>query len=576
MAALQRATSYLSQVFLSPEMFLFGLLAIPVVLLLYFVRKRPEEEVMPSMMFFMEEEGDSSASAALRFLRRNLMLLLHLFLVLGFAAAAAEPFFEDEEVPESAVVILDVSASMQDDMSEARQFALDNLGRTNTVILAGESPRVVGDKVSRGRASSLIRGAEATGEKTDVVAALDRASALQGSVVLASDGDQSTDRSSAEARAEALRDAGRKVLVPQLDEGGQRHAITGVSASPDSFSAEVANLAERPRNITVTSGNTSRTLSLLSGASASAEFPVSIGTQVASLPEDDVPADNTAYVSYPEDEQAEVVHISNGGDRFLETAVRQISFTEYQKVEPPLDSVPRADIYVVGRTDRVLSESINDIEDRTADGGGLVVIGREGLRPGRYDSLDVSGVGELEKADVEVREPVRASVSNTSVLGFSSARGSSLSRPRRALLRFSHGDGEVLLFNMNSSDFGPSFVYPVFWKRLFQDMVERREIPDLNRDTGAALNSTRIEMPSGQERSGFVRMRSPGIYNTSNGLYAANLESRDESVDEADIPPDRSQSRTVKTERNLQSVAAVALAVLVLGELAALRRLGEL
>jgi hypothetical protein len=245
-------------------------------------------------------------------------------------------------------------------------------------------------------------------------------------------------------------------------------------------------------------------------------------------------------------------------------------------VEPPLDSVPEADIYVVGRTDRVLSESITEIEERTEDGSGLVVMGREGLRPDRYDSLDISDVGDLEKTDVEVREPVRASVSNTSVLSVSSGQGSSLSRPRRALLRFSHGDGEVLLFNMNSSDFGPSFVYPVFWKRVFQDMVERQEIPDLNRETGSTLNSTRIELPSGQERSGFVRMRSPGIYNASGGLYAANLESRDESVDETDIPPDRSQSTTVKTERNLQSVAAVALAVLVLGELAALRRLGEL
>ncbi len=238
---------------------------------------------MPSMMFFMEKEGDSSASAALRFLRRNLMLLLHLLLVLGFAAAAAEPFFEDEQVPESAVVILDVSASMQDDMSEARQFALDNLGRTNTVILAGESLRVVGEQVPRRRASSLIRGADATGEKTDVVAALDRASALEGSIVLASDGDQSTDRSSAEARVAALRDAGREVLVPRLEENGQRHAITGVSVSPESFGVEVANLAERPRNITVTSGNASRTLSLLPNASASAEFAAS-GRNAGRLP----------------------------------------------------------------------------------------------------------------------------------------------------------------------------------------------------------------------------------------------------------------------------------------------------
>nr|EGQ40102.1 MAG: hypothetical protein J07AB56_08300 [Candidatus Nanosalinarum sp. J07AB56] len=444
------------------------------------------------------------------------------------------------------------------------------------MILAGESLRVVGEQVPRGRASSLIRGADATGEKTDVVAALDRASALEGSIVLASDGDQSTDRSSAEARVAALRDAGREVLVPRLEENGQRHAITGVSVSPESFGVEVANLAERPRNITVTSGNASRTLSLLPNASASAEFAASGGTQVASLPEDGVPADNTAHVSYPDEEQADVIHVSNSGDRFLETAVQQISFTDYRMVEPPLDSVPEADIYVVGRTDRVLSESITEIEERTEDGSGLVVMGREGLRPDRYDSLDISDVGNLEKTDVEVREPVRASVSNTSVLSVSSGQGSSLSRPRRALLRFSHGDGEVLLFNMNSSDFGPSFVYPVFWKRVFQDMVERQEIPDLNRETGSTLNSTRIELPSGQERSGFVRMRSPGIYNASGGLYAANLESRDESVDETDIPPDRSQSTTVKTERNLQSVAAVALAVLVLGELAALRRLGEL
>jgi len=84
---------------------------------------------MPAMMFFMKDKKSGKAHTALRRLMRNLILLFHILLILGFAGALAHPFFESPSTSDNTVVVFDTSASMNNDIEQAREFVKSNLGK---------------------------------------------------------------------------------------------------------------------------------------------------------------------------------------------------------------------------------------------------------------------------------------------------------------------------------------------------------------------------------------------------------------------------------------------------------------
>lgn len=562
--------AFLNSYFLSPYGLLAALGLVPLILF-YLMKPEPEEQVMPSLAFFMKKQRSGKANQALHRLIMNLLLIFHILMVLGFAAAAAEPYVTADQKPQETVVVLDRSASMSNDVDEARKFVRQNLGAENTVVVAGEDVEVPMEKASSLRVRNYLRSYSTRDVETDIASAVEIASDYSGRVVVASDLDQTVnDRDPVETLRD-LRQGGRDIQVMDTDNSNS-WGIIRVEPGRNTASVDIKNFMDREAGITVDINGESRQHSVKAGSVKTVTFTPERSNTVELEP-DSMEADNRAYISVPGRKNFEVVLVSDSGNPFLEKALELIEFTSVETATPPLETVPEADAYIIGRTDRLLQTTVKQVEEETGNGAGLVVFSQPGLQDRNLESLPVRLKGGARNRSVEIEQPVRTSIGDTKVFRASKTRGESLSTPGAAMVRSGYGRGEVLFYNIKDSDFNREFMYPVFWKRVLDSLLDRPALDELNRDTGSRINGSRIETPAGERRDGEITLDEAGFYNSSN-LYAANLASEDESATE-DV---KFETRTVEatTEKNLQKVSAVLLALLASLELLYLIYSGDL
>lgn len=570
--ALGQLLPFLNTYFLAPAG-LLALLALLPLLLFYLMKPEPEERVLPSMTFFMEEERSGRVEQALRTLQRNLVLLLHVLLVIGIAAALAKPFVMGEQTTGTAVVVVDVSASMADDMAEMRGFVAEHAGKRTTLVVAGEHVSVPLEGVSRRRAVSEAGDLEARDVETDIRSALEVARGYDGPIAVASDLDQTVGGGDATAAVEQLQAAGRRVTVMDTA-AGNRWGIVNVDIGRGNSSVDIKNVQETDASVTLRAGTAEQRIDIPAGAVETVTVPTPAGRTTLQLEEDPVPADNTAAISVPEQRSFEVLLISGTGNPYLETAVDLINFTTIDTASPPLNTVPDADVYIVGRSEQMLRSTAAELERRTRDGAGLVVVGQDGIFE-KMSILPVERTGDRRNVTVEIREPRRVLVGETAVFGVKRTRGEALAT-HNALVRARHGKGEVVLYNLQDSDFHFDFLYPVFWKDLLGQLTDRPTVSERNRRTGGTLNVSRATTPDGTTAEGPVRLTDAGFYETGQATFTANLFSPDESGEEDITVADAATEGSGRTEKPLQPLAVALVLVLALGEFGYLRYRGSL
>ncbi|MDY6761656.1 MAG: BatA and WFA domain-containing protein [Candidatus Nanohaloarchaea archaeon] len=546
---------------------LLALLALLPLLAIYLMRPEPEERVMPSMQFFMEEKRSGRMRKALRTLQRNLVLLLHILFIAVLAGALAGPYITGEEAAEHAVVVVDRSASMADDMDALHDFVERHAGRRNTLVLAGEEVAVPLENVGTQRLLDRVVTVSARDVETDIMTALEVASRYTGKVAVASDLDQTVGNGDAAAAVQDLKSSGRTVAV--MDTGaGNRWGIIDVNAQQGNSTVDVKNVMDRAAQVTVTAGPTSTSLTIPAGAVETVTVPTPPGKTTVELESDPVPADNTAFISIPPDRRFRVLLISGPGNRYLEKAVELINFTAIETVTPPVNQVPRADVYVIGRTDRLLRSTVEEVESRVRSGASLVVFAQNGIFQ-KLSSLPVRRTGAPRNETVEIEQPRRVLVGSTTVFPLRRISGEAMAT-HNALVRAGHGDGEVVLYNIQDRDFRFDFLYPVFWKDLLQQLTDRPTVAAWNRETGERLNASTVEPPGGSEQAG-ATMVNAGFYEADRATVAANLESPDESGEEQATVDTSGLTGTDRTKKPMKPYVAALLFVMALGEFGYLR-----
>lgn len=561
-------TGQLSSFFASP-VGLAALAALVPLLLFYLIKPEPEEQVMPSMMFFMERKESGKVSQAFNRLVSNLVLLLQVLFVAGTAAAIAGPLVQGFERPESTVMVLDRSASMEDDMSEAKNYLKSRIGDQNTLIVADSSSRVVVERATPGEFRSAVNSIESADTGTDIASALQRASEYDGEVVVASDLDQSVSSRDIKPLLDSI-DATRKLEIFEAS-NSNRHGIVNVEPSGNNVTLEVKNLEDNMRTLEVAHQEGRSSVEVPGREVESLDLPASPGLKEFSLPEDENPADDTAYVSVPETGSFEVMYLGGSDNPYVRKASELISFTDYRYEEAPYDGQMDADIYFVGESSRVLESNIRSIESQVRSRGKAMVIMQQDTSRFKASPAEL---GERQNATVEVLDPVRTTF-ETEILDSSSINGTSLSSPREALVKQTYGEGEVLLYNVEDDGFRFDFVYPIFWKQLFGDFADRPSVESLNLETSQELDEGTLETPGGETRSGEFRATEAGFYTGEEGEFAANLESVDESTEEK-IEYEASGDSSDRERANVQHLASLLLLLLVLGELAYLQWTGEI
>jgi len=562
----------ISEFFLQP-LGLFGLLALIPLIIFYLIRRKPERQVMPAMMFFMKDRKSGKAQTALRKLMRNFILIFHILLVLGFAAALAHPFFEAPANADETVVVFDTSASMSNDIDQAREFVSSNLGSENTLILVDNEVEIAAEETSSRQIMNELRNTKSIDVESNIANGLETASEYSGTIIVASDLDQTVTQKSSKDIIENLRDNDRTVKVMDIQEENS-WGIVDIEPGKQNSSLDIKNFLEKDVEVELKKDNSARKISLEAGNVETVTVEKNTGTTTVELEEDGFKLDNTAYISVPEETNHDVVFITEG-NRYFEKALELIDFVDIEVVEPPVDRQLDADVYVIGETNRVLTETVDQIETDVEQGDSMIVFGHEGVFDLGLDSLPAEKTGSYENTTVNIREPQQISLGKMPIVSAEKTNGESYSSPEHALIRTDYGDGEVFFYNIQDSRFNTNFLYPVFWKHILQDLVDRPSIQELNVQTGEKIEAVQIQTPEGETETGETEIDQKGFYKTETRTYAANLESEDESYSE-EIEFGSTALEQELEKRNVQNLAALLLALLIVGELGYLRRMGEI
>jgi hypothetical protein len=264
--------------------------------------------------------------------RLPLLFFVQAALIAASALALAQPFVKralPPGPPRDAVLVLDVSASMQAKQDGTTRFAqaraaaqarateLGGSGRRLTVIVAAQQPEVVGTQLDGARAADLIGTLEARDTGGNLTAATELAAAQagpQGSIDVFTD--VATDG------LVMSRDARALSTVHRFGTGGENVAIAGVRVLANPFESlgqaraivTLRSYASAPREVTLTLTPLAADGSPGKGVPVARKVTLAPGaTEVASIdgltfagpfratitPEDDLPLDDTVYGFVP-------------------------------------------------------------------------------------------------------------------------------------------------------------------------------------------------------------------------------------------------------------------------------------
>lgn len=554
----------ISQYFLNP-IGLLGLLALIPLAVFYLMKPKPEEQVMPSMRFFQQDTGTSQLKKAFRTLLRNFVLLLQILAVIGFAVVLAEPFTNTFEQPEDTVLILDRSASMGEEFQELKRQIESRLGEENTLILVDDEVTVRSENSPPSEIKRILDRIQPVQTETDVVSALDTARNYEGELLIASDLDQTYDQRSVSDKLGSHSSRPVEIVNPRKTNDW---GITSVEPGRNTTYVEITNFEQTENSIEVRNNNDPRQLELGAEATVRVSFSSTPGQNTITLPEDGFSADNTAYYIVPETETTQVAYIGPV-NQYFSTAVQLINGTSLQYVQ---EEVPETEIYVIGGKVSD-AEKLNEIEDKVDSGASAVVFPRSRALSQNFN-FEVSP-NQVNRT-VRINQPQRISLGETTVFENDIAGGDSLATPETAVKIHEYGEGEVMAYNIDETGFRQNFLYPIFWKSAFSRLSDRPDISDLNLETGEIVQENVLNSPKGQRFEEEIELNQTGFYRSENIVYAANLESEDESSLESPDYDLKNSKDTAKIRENAQNIAIILLLLLIGIEIAYLWYRGDL
>lgn len=582
--------------------------AIPLVVL-YLIQPDPRRMQLPTMQFLTDDPDEGGSNPVLERLRRNALLFLQLLAIALLAVALAGPVVTTTQATSAqpTVVVLDASASMATETGDGTRFsravaaAESELGRPTTLVVAGAATRVPVEADSPSAARDVLDGASVTDAPGDLRAAISRATSLAGDesrlVVVsdfAADGDW-------QGAVQTARATGLDVSLRQVSGGGDGNVgIVDRQFSGNRVTLSVKNTGTTAAERTLTLGDQSRSLSLQPGDVATDTYSLPADGGEARLSQgDDFPTDDVAYIATPADNTVDVLLVTNGDNRNLETALSVVETVSLTVTRPPatVDDASNYDVVVFADVDgdRLLRSTVAVARDVADDGGGVAIQAQEDVNSVGYGDLlplrsegvrDTAGVGDAAPHPLtrsfDFPRPDRHLTANftggTTLV--STADGSPL------LAAADRRTGRVLYYGYlpDQTAFRYSYRYPVFWKRATNWLAERPSLSELNRRTGTTLQfaeRTTVETPTGSRTAATVRLDAAGVYTTSERRASASLLSAAESnvtAPDADVAGDAGNGTVVSdpARQDLTPLAVLVVLLVVFGELGYLRYRGDI
>ena len=520
--------------------------ALIALIIFYLRRPKPTEQIMPSLMFFVSDRGSTKFHSFLRRFINNFLFLVQ-FLALGVLAFSVMEFFLELPADRTGntVIVLDVSASMQAGNPTRFERAIDHaeefLDGKVSIVLAANVPRIALEEGSPGSARKLLRTLQPLDTSSNVGEAILVAADVldgKGEIIVISDfiATEGIDP------IVAKRVASQNAVVTFVNLAGEVDNVGIVSMDVGKSSVRVVvknfNGGAEKVPIKVFNNGKLRDEKVITIAAKSLEefsFETLPGrTEVRLAVDDDLPADNAAYVSVPDGIKADVLLITNAESSNLEIAFSVSPGVNLDVARPPVISRFDYDVIILHdfTAELMLSSHYGRIEDAVKNGTSLVIAAQEdlpeiGLLPVTIEgvtgaSRNVVNVSNFftEGIDFGVNERTVKTIPKEDSITFVSADG-----PVLAVAE--HNSGSVVYYGIldEYSTFKNSPAYPQFWRRLTDFLTKTENLGDFNFRTGhlEAVGTQTVETPLGTQKTDRVLFDKAGYYSYNQRTVSASL-----------------------------------------------------
>ena len=579
--------------------------ALVVLIILYLRRPKPTEQVIPSLMFFVSERGSTRFHSFLRKFINNFLFFLQ-FLALGVLAFSVMEFFLELPADKTGntVIVLDVSASMQAGTPTRFERAVDHadefLEGKVSIVLAANVPRIALEDGSAESARKLLRAAEPLDTSSNIGDAILLATDLlggKGEIIVLSDFIATEGIDPVIAKRIASQHAVVRFinLADEVDNVGIISMYTGKS----SVRVAVKNFNDAPQSVPIKVFNNGlrdeKTITLPANSIEEFSFDTLPGrTEVRLGVDDDLPADNAAYVSVPHNVKADVLLITSADSSNLEIAFSVSPGVNLDVARPPVINRFGYDIIILHdfEPDLILSGHYRGIESAVRNGTSLVITAQEnmpeiGLLPVTIEGVTGASRNVVEVSnfftegiDFGVNERTVKTLPEENALTFVSADGPVLSIA-------DHESGKVVYYGIldEYSTFKNSPAYPQFWRRLTDFLTKTENLDDFNFRTGhvEVVSMQTVDTPLGKQKTDRILFDRAGYYSYGGITASASLLNARESSaganasefsdEEKQITIDPSELRE---KRNFTQFLALLAGLLIFLELIYVKFRGDL
>ncbi|HLC85369.1 MAG TPA: VWA domain-containing protein [Candidatus Nanoarchaeia archaeon] len=566
---------------LANELGWYGLLSLIPFVIIYLIRPRPVKLEIPSLMFFLTARDNPKQQSFLRNFAKDWLFIIQLLIFLLFVGQLLEPFssYEHDITSENTVIVLDVSASMQsrrDDAKSrftyAKQLAIDNLGKANTLVLAGGTPKVL---FKDGSYDDAVEGLNGLGP-TDSLSAIGESVVLAGELLGGKEGrvivlsDFLNTRGVEPAAAKTAVES-KGVVVDYIDVSARKKpsnvGIIDLDIDEQSVTVFVRNFDEEPNKATLRIGSLEKDLDFEPESTQTFSFQTpEESVQVQLVVDDDFDADNRAFIAVPSHREVRVAVISSNESVFIANAIGSGRGITVEVKEPPLIPTSGYDVYVFSQVDpsQVLPGTFEALEDEVKKGASVVIVAQDDIEAVQYKNLlpiDIFGRGL--SAPINVDQQTRF----TSNLEFGSVDRHINAMPKPGAISLASvgenttmlayqelGEGNLVYVGIieSASHFKLSPSYPIFWVKLMQYLSDQENIESLNHLTGETKVLDEvivIKTPSRTTRQNVILFEEAGFYEFAGKQHAANLLDQAEST----LAP-RELNTTISREVKLKPV----------------------
>lgn len=583
---------------------LYALLSLVPFIILYLVRPKPKDMTVPSLMFLFRHPGARHKSSFLRNFLKDLLFLIQLMVILLLCFAIAEPTIKVDQtvISKNTAIVVDVSASMglSGVWSKAVSEAKKAIGSKTSIVLAENMPVSMLEGGSRSDAIEILNGLRPKGTSTNLGDAIAVASETieDGRIIVVSDflNTEGPDPIVAKNLAESK---GLAVDFVNVGKEEGNFAITDIRVGKVKSSIYFANYHAKEQTMAIKIGTLEKTFNMEADSVEVISIATPAGlTKVEILNTDHLPADNTGYISTPEENKIRVLLITNKENPFLKSALTASPNVELDVAIPPIVPDPNHDIVVFDDFDasKLLPGTFESITNYVRKGNSVIFVAQENIPE---TSLIPVIIGPAANDTVKVVPGIVNQLTKDIEFGSVSKFFNGTAAPNSVVLAKTEdgvpiivmkelGGGNLVYYGIfeEGNDFRYSPSYPIFWNNLIYHMAYSQDLSDYNYRTGTIMNlktPTKVETPSGKITADHLLLDEIGIYELPDRKIAVNLMDPEESnlkrsekkYQTSKILEEFEKGKR-KADKSLVSYLAIIALILILFEMFYIKRRGDL